>query len=103
MKTFRFPSIGSLPMPEGLHTRFRKTPHPLLWVSGALAIATIVFAVALIAGTLMPSDMIAIEIEPAVIDPFAQQNLEDAASLATETQAYLNNLWPRMTRSQFSK
>lgn len=102
MSTFRFPLIGSTPMPRGLRTRSAKTPHPLLWVSGAFAISMIVFAGALVAGTLMPTDLTAVEIEPGVIDPFNQQNLDDAARLATEKQAYLNNLWPRTVHSEFS-
>ena len=76
MSTFRFPSIGSTPMPKGLRTRSAKTPHPLLWVSCAFAIAVIVFAIALIAGRLLPIDAMAVEIEPAVVDPFLQQKLD---------------------------
>ena len=76
MNTAYFPVSGSTSVPQGLRTRFAKTPHPLLWVSGAIAIAIIVFTVALIAGKLLTSDAIALEIEPAVIDPFYQQKLD---------------------------
>ena len=103
MNTVHFPASGSTSIPKGVRTRSAKTPHPLLWVSGAFAIAISVFAVALIAGNLLPSDLTAVEIEPAVIDPFNQQKLDEASSLATQKQAYLNNLWPRIIRSAFSQ
>lgn len=76
MNTVHLPAFGSISMPKGWRTRPAKTPHPLLWVSGAVAIAVIVFAVTLIAGKLLQSDVIAVEIEPAVIDLFYQQKLD---------------------------
>lgn len=80
MNTVHFPASGSTSMPRRLRTRSAKTPHPLLWVSGAFAIAILVFTVALIAGKLLTRDAIAVEIaveiEPAVIDPFHQHKLD---------------------------
>ncbi len=76
MNTVHLPASGSTSMPRRLRTRSAKTPHPLLWVSGAFAVAILVFTVALLAAKLLPSDAIALEIEPAVIDPYYQQKLD---------------------------
>lgn len=76
MNTLHFPSFQSISTPKGWRTRSAKRPDSLLWWSGAFAAAVTVFAVALIAGNLQPGNMIAVEIEPAVIDPFLQHKLD---------------------------
>ena len=76
MNTAHFPAAAESSVPRRLRTRSARTPHPLLWVSAALAIVFIVFTVALIAGRLLPADAIAVEIEPAVIDPFYQRKVD---------------------------
>ena len=76
MNTAHFPAAAASSIPRRLRTRSASTPHPLLWVSGALALIIIVFTVALIAGRVLGGDAIALEIEPAVIDPFHQQKVE---------------------------
>ena len=72
MNTAHVPAVESTRTPKDLHTDSAKTPHPLLWVSGAFAIALIVYAVAEIAGVLPPSDVSSTEVEPAVVSPFSQ-------------------------------
>lgn len=76
MNTAHFPAAVASSIPRRLRTRSARTPHPLLWVSGALAIVIIVFTVALIAGRLLGGDAIALEIEPAVLDPFYQHKVD---------------------------
>ena len=76
MNTAHFPAAETSSGPRRLRTRSAKTAHPLLWVSGALAIVFIVFTIALIAGKMLPGDVIAVEIEPAAIDPFYQRKVD---------------------------
>ena len=98
MNTDHIPASGSTSMPKGVRNHSAKKPLPQrwVWVSVAIAIAiAVIVCVAQIADT--PPIEVAVEIEPAVLDPF-NQRLHAADSVTTEKQAYLNNLWTRMTR-----
>ena len=76
MNTFEFPAHHESTRPRRLRPHSAKTPHPLLWIAGALALAVIVFTVALVLGQLLTHEASAVEIEPAVLDPFYQQKLD---------------------------
>lgn len=98
MTTDHVSTSGSISTPQGVRDNSAKKQPPKLWVwvSIAIAIATVVIVcVAQIVDT-SPIEL-AVEIEPALLDPF-NQRLHAADGVATENQAYLNNLWARMTR-----
>lgn len=76
MDTLEFSASDESSRPRRLRTRSTKTPHPLLWIAGALGLAVIVFTVALVLGQLLTHDAVAVEIEPAVLDPFYQQKVD---------------------------
>lgn len=46
-------------------SRRKQSPHPLLWLSGALAAAIVVFALALGVGKALFPDAVALELAPA--------------------------------------
>ena len=98
MNTDHIPASGSASTPKRVrdHSAKKRLPQLWLWVSVAIAIAIVVIvSVAQIADT-QPIEL-AVEIEPAVLDPF-DQRLPADDHLATEKQAYLNNLWARLNR-----
>lgn len=77
MNTLNFPAFRSISMPGGVGLRTAKVPHLPLWWVGGIAISGLVVTVALIAGTLLTSEeVVAVELRPAVIDPFLQQKLD---------------------------
>ena len=67
----RRPSI-----PRRFRVRKASAGRPLLWVSGVLACATVLFTVVLIAGRLLSHDAVALEIAAPERDPFYQQKLD---------------------------
>ena len=100
MITVHIPPSGSPSIPKEVQTYSATKPPPLLWVWASIGIALVVILFVAQRADTLPIDL-AVEIEPAVLNPF-NQRLQQADSLATEKQAYLNNLWLRMTGSEFS-
>jgi hypothetical protein len=76
MHTIHLLATGSISIIKGLRTGFAKTKHSWLLVRGAFAIAIIASVIAIISATVLPNDVIALEIEPPVIDPSLQPNVD---------------------------
>ena len=62
--------------PRRIRARTSPSRNPLLWVSGVLASATVIFTIALVAAKLLSQDAVALEIAPPEPDPFYQQKLD---------------------------
>ena len=76
MNTLELPVAAHLPSLRRLRARPSHVREPLLWISGVLAGATIIFTVVLIAGKLLSQDAVALEIAPVQPDPFYQQKID---------------------------
>lgn len=77
MNTLDFLAGSESTRPRRLRTRSARSPHPLLWIAGALGLAVLVFTAALVLGRLLlPNDAVAVQIEPAVQDPFYRQKVD---------------------------
>lgn len=76
MHTIPLLTAGSISIIKGLRTGFAKTKHSWLLVRGAFAIAIIASVIAIISATMLPNDLIALKIEPPVINSSLQPNVD---------------------------
>lgn len=76
MNTLPLPTRAHSTIPRRLRNRPARTQHPLLWISGALALAVIIFTVLLVGAKLLSGDAVALEIAPPSPDPFYQQKVD---------------------------
>lgn len=73
MNTLQFPAGSGTTIPRRFRVHQAWVVHPLLWASGVLAGAAVIFTVVLVAGKLLLQDAVALEIAPPEPDPFYQQ------------------------------
>lgn len=78
MNTLQLHTRAQGTIPRHLRIRSGRTHHPLLWISGALALAVIIFTVLLIAAKLLSGNAVALEAAPpsSPPDPFYQQKVD---------------------------
>lgn len=76
MNTLHLPAGPHSSIPRRFRVRKASADRPLLWISGVLAGATVLFTVALIAGKLLSHDAVALEIPAPERDPFYQQKVD---------------------------
>ena len=76
MHTVHLLTTGSISILKGVRTHFAKKKHSWLLLRCAFAMVIISSVIAIISETVLPNDVIALKIEPAVIDPFLQPKVD---------------------------
>ena len=69
-------SVRPSPGLRRIQARRPASHHPLLWIAGVLAAATILCAMVLIAARLLSHEAVAVEVAPAQPDPFYQRKVD---------------------------